>query len=223
MDHKNLPLRTGVGIAILNSENKIFVGKRKDNPFDKWQMPQGGINPNEPVLLAMKRELEEETSIKNIKVLKEFDQWLEYELPENLVGIAEKCMFCEHTIDQISCPGCPPGKGGTLGTPNSTHPSPGCSACSVGKSSTGGDIVSCKTCVKGRYGHLEDHIFYLIKCAKCASGRWSNETGKANKRTCKPCNKGTYNNKRGSSASSECLECPKGRYNSEDGANHICL
>ena len=86
MKQKNLPLRTGVGIAILNSENKIFVGKRKDNPFDKWQMPQGGVDPNEPLLQAMKRELLEETSIKNIEVLKEFDQWLEYELPENLIG-----------------------------------------------------------------------------------------------------------------------------------------
>jgi len=86
MDHKNLPLRIGVGIVILNSKNKVFVGKRKDNPFDKWQMPQGGVEPNEPLLIAMKRELEEETSIKNIKVLKEFDQWLEYELPENLIG-----------------------------------------------------------------------------------------------------------------------------------------
>ena len=86
MNHKILPLRTGVGIAVLNSENKIFVGKRKDNPFDKWQMPQGGVDSNEPLLQAMKRELLEETSIKNIEVLKEFDQWLEYELPENLIG-----------------------------------------------------------------------------------------------------------------------------------------
>ena len=86
MDHKILPLRTGVGIAVLNSENEVFVGKRKDNPFDKWQMPQGGVDSNEPLLDAMKRELLEETSIKNIEVLKEFDQWLEYELPEKLVG-----------------------------------------------------------------------------------------------------------------------------------------
>ena len=86
MKYKNLPLRIGVGIAVLNSENKVFVGKRKDNPFDKWQMPQGGVDSNEPLLLAMKRELLEETSIKNIKVLKEFDQWIEYELPENLIG-----------------------------------------------------------------------------------------------------------------------------------------
>ena len=86
MNHEILPLRTGVGIAVLNSQNRVFVGKRKDNPFDKWQMPQGGVDSNEPLLQAMKRELLEETSIKNIEVLKEFDQWLEYELPENLVG-----------------------------------------------------------------------------------------------------------------------------------------
>jgi len=86
MKNRQLPLRTGVGIVVLNAENKVFVGKRKDNPFDKWQMPQGGVNPNEPLVEAMQRELIEETSIKNIKLLKEFDQWLEYELPENLVG-----------------------------------------------------------------------------------------------------------------------------------------
>ena len=84
--HKKLPLRTGVGIAVLNSKNKVFVGKRKDNPFDKWQMPQGGVDKDESLINAMRRELIEETSIKNIKILKEFDQWLEYELPENLIG-----------------------------------------------------------------------------------------------------------------------------------------
>ena len=86
MKREDLPLRTGVGIVVLNSKNKVFVGKRKDNPFDKWQMPQGGVDLNEPLIEAMRRELAEETSIRNIKVLKEFDRWLEYELPENLVG-----------------------------------------------------------------------------------------------------------------------------------------
>ena len=86
MSSEVLPLRTGVGIAILNSQNKIFVGKRKDNPFDKWQMPQGGVDLNEPLIEAMRRELIEETSINNIKILKEFDRWLEYELPETLIG-----------------------------------------------------------------------------------------------------------------------------------------
>ena len=79
-------MRNGVGVIVLNNSNKVFVGKRKDNPGDKWQMPQGGVDKGEDFITAMKRELIEETSIKNIKVLKEFDQWLEYELPENLVG-----------------------------------------------------------------------------------------------------------------------------------------
>ena len=90
MNKSILPLRTGVGAIVLNKKNKVFVGKRKDNPIDKWQMPQGGVNLNEPLLKAMKRELFEETSIKNIKVLKELDQWLEYELPKNLLGIIWK-------------------------------------------------------------------------------------------------------------------------------------
>ena len=81
-----LPMRQGVGIIVLNQYNKVFVGKRKDNPIDKWQMPQGGIDVNETPFNAMKRELAEETSIKKIKVLKEIETWLEYELPPNLLG-----------------------------------------------------------------------------------------------------------------------------------------
>ena len=84
--YKNLPLRIGVGVVLLNNENKVFVGKRKDNPVDKWQMPQGGIDTNETPFNAMKRELAEETSITKIKVLKEIESWLEYELPPNLLG-----------------------------------------------------------------------------------------------------------------------------------------
>ena len=87
MEDKILPLRIGVGIVVLNSDNKVFVGKRKDNPVDKWQMPQGGVDPGETLLQAMKRELIEETSIKNIEVLKELDYWLEYELPKDLLGV----------------------------------------------------------------------------------------------------------------------------------------
>ena len=81
-----LPMRQGVGIIVLNENNKVFVGRRKDNPVNKWQMPQGGIDKNEKPLNAMKRELAEETSITKIKVLKEIDSWLEYELPPDLLG-----------------------------------------------------------------------------------------------------------------------------------------
>ena len=73
MVKEKLPMRNGVGIIILNSENKIFVGKRKDNPIDKWQMPQGGINIGESYISAMKRELFEETSIKSIQIIKELE------------------------------------------------------------------------------------------------------------------------------------------------------
>jgi|TARA_B100001094_G_C17783402_1_gene600854 putative (di)nucleoside polyphosphate hydrolase len=93
MKNKLLPLRIGVGAIILNNENKVLVGKRKDNPIDKWQMPQGGVEKNEDYVDAMKRELFEETSVTSIKILKEFDEWLEYELPNNLVGIIWKGKF----------------------------------------------------------------------------------------------------------------------------------
>ena len=82
----NLPLRTGVGIILLNNKNNVFVGKRIDNPKNFWQMPQGGVDKNENLFEAAKRELVEETSIISIKLLKEFDYWLEYDLPKNLIG-----------------------------------------------------------------------------------------------------------------------------------------
>ena len=85
-ERKNLPLRLGVGAIVLNKQNKVFVGKRKDNPVNKWQMPQGGVNDGEKLIDAMKRELEEETGIKNIKILKEVNGWSEYELPDYLLG-----------------------------------------------------------------------------------------------------------------------------------------
>ena len=87
---QKLPLRTGVGIIVLNKQNKIFVGKRKDNPGDKWQMPQGGVDEGEDYITAMKRELKEETGIENIKIIKEIEKIYQYELPEDLVGIIWK-------------------------------------------------------------------------------------------------------------------------------------
>ena len=81
MKYQDLPLRTGVGIVVLNSQNKVFVGKRKDNPFDKWQMPQGGVEPGESLLMAMIRELKEETSIVNVEFVSEYPEWLNYDIP----------------------------------------------------------------------------------------------------------------------------------------------
>ena len=90
MDKKKLPMRTGVGIIVLNTKDKVFVGKRKDNPGDKWQMPQGGVDAGEDYITAMKRELIEETSISSIKIIKELEKIYQYELPEELVGVIWK-------------------------------------------------------------------------------------------------------------------------------------
>ena len=87
---KNLPLRNGVGIVVLNKENKVFVAKRIDNPKNFWQMPQGGIDEGEDFLDAAYRELSEETSIKNVELIKELDGTITYELPDHLLGIIWK-------------------------------------------------------------------------------------------------------------------------------------
>ena len=93
MSEQKLPMRIGVGIIVLNKKNQVFVGKRKDNPGDKWQMPQGGLDKDENFKTAMRRELMEETSIKNFKIIREIEKIYEYELPSNLVGIIWKGKF----------------------------------------------------------------------------------------------------------------------------------
>ena len=87
---KNLPLRNGVGIVLLNKENKVFVARRIDNPKNFWQMPQGGVDKGEDFLTAAFRELEEETNIKNVSLIKEIDGITTYELPDHLLGIIWK-------------------------------------------------------------------------------------------------------------------------------------
>ena len=86
-ENKQLPLRVGVGIILLNHENNIFVGRRIDNPKNFWQMPQGGVDKNENFLQAAKRELEEETGIKSVEIIKELEGWFKYDLPKDLLGI----------------------------------------------------------------------------------------------------------------------------------------
>jgi len=87
---KNLPLRNGVGIIVLNKNNKIFVAKRIDNPKNFWQMPQGGVEEGEDFLKAAFRELKEETNIKSVELIKELDGTITYELPDRLLGIIWK-------------------------------------------------------------------------------------------------------------------------------------
>ena len=85
-----LPLRSGVGIVVLNKQNKVFVAKRIDNPKNFWQMPQGGVDEGENFLNAAYRELEEETSIKKVKLIQELEGTITYELPDRLLGIIWK-------------------------------------------------------------------------------------------------------------------------------------
>ena len=87
---KNLPLRNGVGIVVLNNKNKVLVAKRIDNPKNYWQMPQGGVDDGEDFIKAAYRELEEETNIKSVKLIKELDGTIIYELPDHLLGIIWK-------------------------------------------------------------------------------------------------------------------------------------
>ena len=90
---EKLPLRNGVGIVVLNNENKVFVAKRIDNPKNFWQMPQGGIDKDEEYYDAALRELKEETSIVSVRLVKEIDKQLTYILPEELIGIIWKGKF----------------------------------------------------------------------------------------------------------------------------------
>ena len=94
MDNKNkLPLRIGVGILLLNNENKVLVGRRIDNPKNYWQMPQGGIDKGESYLDAAYRELKEETSIQSVFLIKEIEDYITYDLPDHLLGIIWRGKF----------------------------------------------------------------------------------------------------------------------------------
>ena len=92
-DFNKLPYRNGVGIIVLNNENKIFVAKRIDNPKNFWQMPQGGVDEGENYYEAALRELKEETSIVSVELIQEIDKKLSYVLPNELIGIIWKGRF----------------------------------------------------------------------------------------------------------------------------------
>jgi len=93
----DLPYRTCVGLVVLNAEGKVWTGRRIDedngeltNAQQLWQLPQGGIDKDEEPLAAAKRELYEETGIKNISLLGEAPEWIYYDLPKELLGVALK-------------------------------------------------------------------------------------------------------------------------------------
>ena len=81
-----LPYRPCVGIMLINADGHVFVAQRHDTAGDAWQMPQGGIDPNEEPAVAAVRELQEETAVENAKIVAESPQWRNYDLPDDLIG-----------------------------------------------------------------------------------------------------------------------------------------
>ncbi len=96
-----LPYRPCVGVFLLNTEGRVFIGSRRKEDYDEgalpdshaWQMPQGGVDEGEELLAAARRELFEETNVRSVELLAETPDWLTYDLPEELIGIALKGKF----------------------------------------------------------------------------------------------------------------------------------
>ena len=84
----DLPYRPCVGVMLFDRHGKVFVGKRLDQTVEAWQMPQGGIDKGEEPREAALRELEEEIGTAKAIIVAELDEWLTYDLPDHLIGIA---------------------------------------------------------------------------------------------------------------------------------------
>ncbi|MAI54784.1 MAG: RNA pyrophosphohydrolase [Gammaproteobacteria bacterium] len=86
--HDALPYRLNVGIMLINHDGLVFVGQRRDNHSDAWQMPQGGIDDGENPKEAALRELHEETGIPAnlVQVLEVSENWISYDLPKDLIS-----------------------------------------------------------------------------------------------------------------------------------------
>lgn len=92
-----LPYRPCAGMMVLNKDGRIFVAKRLDQTVESWQMPQGGIDPGESPRDAALRELGEEIGTSNVAILREHPEWLNYDLPEHLIGVALHGKYCGQT------------------------------------------------------------------------------------------------------------------------------
>jgi putative (di)nucleoside polyphosphate hydrolase len=84
----SLPYRPAVGVMLLNRRGLVFVGKRIDQTVEGWQMPQGGIDKGEEPHKAALRELKEETGTDKAMIIAEMPDWVTYDLPSHLVGVA---------------------------------------------------------------------------------------------------------------------------------------
>jgi len=84
----DLPYRPCVGIMLFNADGQVFVGKRIDQTVEGWQMPQGGIDKGETPRQAVMRELQEEVGTDKADIIAEMEDWVTYDLPEHLIGVA---------------------------------------------------------------------------------------------------------------------------------------
>jgi putative (di)nucleoside polyphosphate hydrolase len=89
----HLPYRPNVGAVLFNRDGLVFVARRADmpnaeGPAGGWQLPQGGIDVDEDPRIAVLRELEEEIGTRNVAIIGEYPDWLTYDLPPDLLGIA---------------------------------------------------------------------------------------------------------------------------------------
>jgi putative (di)nucleoside polyphosphate hydrolase len=84
----DLPYRPNVGVMLIDRRGLVFVAKRIDQIAESWQMPQGGIDKGETPVEAAFRELKEEIGTNKGVILRELDEWLFYDLPDHLIGVA---------------------------------------------------------------------------------------------------------------------------------------
>jgi putative (di)nucleoside polyphosphate hydrolase len=91
VDPESLPYRSAVGCMVFNHQGLVFLGRRINvEAGEAWQMPQGGIDKGEDPRHAVRRELEEETGITKAEIIAEAPEWLNYDLPRDLIGTALK-------------------------------------------------------------------------------------------------------------------------------------
>lgn len=86
VDPATLPYRPCVGVTLINRQGLVFVARRIDTEMEAWQMPQGGIDEGEDPATAALRELEEEVGTNKAEIIAETKDWLQYDLPHDLIG-----------------------------------------------------------------------------------------------------------------------------------------